>query len=143
MTKQKLLELLDKNKNTEHVENKNTGRVAEGYDYGGAYCVVYINDEDGQHTICTGDIYICSSNGGEQIDWITISVKTMKELLEDKENDWVWEHDFCFEYEEGSEDFIGKSCPLRILKVDCEEITLRIKKYIRRNSKTILSLLRS
>ena len=121
MTKQELLELLEKNQNTEHVENKNTGRVTEGYDYGGMYCVVYINDEDGQHTICTEDIWICSD--GEQIDWITIPVKTMKELLEDKENDWVWEHDFYFEYEVGTEESIGDSYPLKILKVDCEEVT--------------------
>ena len=121
MTKQELLDFIKKNKNTEHKQNHLDGSIEGGFDYDEVFCVVYINDDDYQHGPCTSDITICFDYN-RNIKWLTIPINTIKELMEDKENEYIWKGEFYFEYEAGNLDG-ADSYALKIDHVDCKEIT--------------------
>ena len=121
MTKKKLLDLIKKNKNTEHVALPIKGRVARGYDYNELFCVVYIKDSNHQSGPCISNIRIASSNNGEHLDWILIPVEEMKNIM--KTSEYIWEEEFYFEFEEGTYDW-ADSISLKVLKVDKDYITL-------------------
>ena len=119
MTKKELLELIKQNKNTEHKQNYLDGSIEGGFDYDEVFCVVYINDDDYQHGPCTSDITICFDDK-RNISWLSIPIKTIKELI--KDNDYIFEKEFYFEYEAGNMDGCD-SYALKIDHVDCKEIT--------------------
>ena len=121
MTKKELLDLIKQNKNTEHKQNYLDGMLDGGFDYDEVFCVVYINDSEYGHGPCTSDITICFDDK-KNIKWLTIPVKTIKELMKDKFWKSIWDNEFYFEYEAGN---MGgcDSYPLKIDHVDCKEVT--------------------
>ena len=126
MTKQELLDLLNKGKKIKHKQNYIDGSIEGGFDYDEVFCVVYINDSDYEHGPCTSDITICFDDK-RNIKWLTIPVQTIEALLEDKENEYYWKDEFYFEYEAGNMNGCD-SYALKIDHVDCKEVTFVVDK---------------